>query len=175
MILQRVFQKKKSLDQVSIWFSYDLTISIKTTEVVYQPASGKPNMESTIAVKGQSLQAVDKSTYLGNTLLRVVHIDDDVNPKLVQHLADYMRVFGTKVELVFTHSCKYRSVVLPKLLYACETWIVHQRHGKRLNQYRFHTSCHKTFLKIKWQDRILQTSWKGQGCRVHIILWNWHS
>ena len=40
-------------------------------------------------------------TYLGSTLSRVVNIDDDVNtglPKLVQHLADYMEVFGIKVE-----------------------------------------------------------------------------
>ena len=32
----------------------------------------------------------------------------------------------------------YRSVVLPTLLYACETWTVYQRHAKTLNH--FHTS-----------------------------------
>ena len=46
----------------------------------------------------------------------------------------------------------YRSVVLPTLLYACETWTVYQRHAKRLNH--FHTSCLRKFLKVKWQDRI---------------------
>ena len=30
-------------------------------------------------------------------------------------------------------------MVLPTLLYACETWTVYQRHAKRLNH--FHTSC----------------------------------
>ena len=64
---------QKGVDQVSYSCdSYDLTISIKKTEVVYQPAPGKP----TITVKGQRLQAVDKCTYLRNTLSRVVHIDD---------------------------------------------------------------------------------------------------
>ena len=46
--------------------SYDLTISIKKTKVVYQPAPGKPYKEPTITVKGQRLQMVDKFTYLGS-------------------------------------------------------------------------------------------------------------
>ena len=45
--------------------------------------------------------------------------------------------------------------MLPTLLYACETWTVYQRHAKRLNH--FHTSCLRKLLKIKWQDRILDT------------------
>ena len=45
---------QKGVDQVSdSCDSYDLTISIKKTEVVYQPAPGKPYNESTITVKGQ--------------------------------------------------------------------------------------------------------------------------
>ena len=69
--------------------SYDLTISIKMTEVVYQPALGKPYKEPAITVKSQRLQVVDKFTYLRSTLSRIVHIDYEVNaglPKLVQHL-----------------------------------------------------------------------------------------
>ena len=56
---------QKGVDQVSdSCDSYDLTISIKKIEVVYQPAPGKPN----ITVRGQRLQVVDKFTYLGSTL-----------------------------------------------------------------------------------------------------------
>ena len=46
----------------------------------------------------------------------------------------------------------YKAVVLPTLLYACETWTVYQRHAKRLN--RFHLRCLRKLLKIKWQDKI---------------------
>ena len=54
---------QKSVDQVSdSCDSYDLTISIKKTGVVYQPAPGKPNKEPTITVKSQRLQVVDKYT-----------------------------------------------------------------------------------------------------------------
>ena len=58
----------------------------------------------------------------------------------------------------------YKAVVLPTLLYACETSTVYQRHAKRLNH--FHTSCLRKLLKIKWQDRIPDTEvLKRQGCR----------
>ena len=64
----------------------------------------------------------------------------------------------------------YRSVVLPTLLYASETWTVYQRHAKRLNH--FHTSCLRKLLKIKWQDRIPDTEvLKRAGMQsIHTLL-----
>ena len=147
---------QKGVDQVSdSCDSYDLTISIKKTDVVYQPAPGKPYKEPTITVKGQRLQVVDKFTYLGGTLSRVVHIDDEVNARIAkasQHLAGNVEVFGTEVESDDKKLKVYRSVVLPTLLYACETLTVYKRHAKRLSH--LHTSCLRKLLKIKWQDRI---------------------
>ena len=133
--------------------------SIKKTEVVYQPAPGKPNKEPTITVKGQQLQVVDKFTYLGSTLSRVVHIDDEVNARIAKASAAFGRLRGSiwdrnRIRLD-TKLKVYRSVVLPILLYACETGTVYQRHAKRLNH--FHTSCLRKLLKIKWQDRIPDT------------------
>ena len=75
--------------------SYDLTISIKKTEVVYQPASGKPYKEPTIIVKGQRLLVVDKFTYLGSTLSRVVHTDDEVNARIGKASAAFGRLRGS--------------------------------------------------------------------------------
>ena len=52
---------QKGVDHVSdSCDSYNLTISIKKTEVVYQPAPSKPYKESTNTVKGQRLKVVDK-------------------------------------------------------------------------------------------------------------------
>ena len=72
--------------------------SASKSEVVYQPAPGKPYKEPTVTVKGQRLQVVDKFTYLGSILSRVLHIDEvkKASPKLVQHLAGYVEVFGTE-------------------------------------------------------------------------------
>ena len=54
---------QKGVDQVSdSCDSYDLTITIKKTEVVYHPAPGKPYKEPTITVKGPRFQVVNKFT-----------------------------------------------------------------------------------------------------------------
>ena len=168
---------QKGVDQVSdSCDSYDLTISRKKTEVVYQPAPGKPHKKPT--AKGQRLQVVDKFTYLGSTLSRVVQIDDEANARIAKANAAFGQLRGSIWDRsgirLDTKLKVYRSVVLPTLLYACETWTVYQRHAKRLNH--FHISCLRKLLKIKWQDRIPGTdSWKRQGCRVYILFWNWHS
>ena len=45
---------QKGVDQVTdLRERYDLTISIKKTELVYQPAPKKPYKEPTLTVKGQ--------------------------------------------------------------------------------------------------------------------------
>ena len=62
--------------------NFQLTISTKKTEVVYQPAPGKPYSEPTITVNGQKLQVVDKFTYLGSTLSRTVHMMMRLQPEL---------------------------------------------------------------------------------------------
>ena len=101
-MLQQKRKLKKVVDQVSdSCDSYDLTIRIKKTEVVYQSTPGTPYKEPTITVKGQRLQVVDKFIYLGSTLSRVVHIDNEVNARIakpVQHLADYVGVYWIEVE-----------------------------------------------------------------------------
>ena len=146
---------QKGVDQVSdSCDSYDLSISIKKTEVVYQPAPGKPYKEPTSTVKGQRLQMEDIFTYLGSTLSRVVHIDDEVNAKIAKARAAFGRLRGSVWDRrgirLDTKLKVYKAVMLPTLLYACETWTVYQRHAKRLNH--FHTNCLRKLLKIKWQD-----------------------
>ena len=124
------------MDQVSdSCDSYDLTISIKKTEVVYQPAPGKTYKEVTIIVKGQRLQVVDKFTYLESTLSRVVHIDDEVNARIAKASTAFGQLRGSiwdRRGIRLDRKLKiYRSIVLPTLLYACETWTVYQRHAKK--------------------------------------------
>ena len=116
---------------------------------------------------------VDKFTYLGSTLFRVLHIDDEINARIAKASAAFGRLLGSVWDLsgirLDTKLKVYRSVVLPTLLYPCETWTVNQRHAKRLNH--FHTSCLRK-LKIKWQDRIPDTEvLKRAGMQsVHMLL-----
>ena len=76
-------------------------------------------------MKGQRLQVVDKFTYIGSTLSKVVHIDDEFNARIAKASAAFARLRGSIYDRsgirLDTKLKEYRSVVLPTLLYACET------------------------------------------------------
>ena len=71
-------------------------------------------------MKGQQLQVVDKFIYLGSTLSRVVHIDDEVNARVAKASAAFGRLrlfvlrFYGPVNPV--GSCRAQSVYLTTLL-----------------------------------------------------------
>ena len=92
---------------------------------------------------------VDKFTYLGSTLSRVVHIGDEVNTRIAETSAAFGRLRGSVWD-----RCGIRLDTELKL-YADETWTVYNRYAKRLNN--SHTSCLRKLLMIKWQDRIPDT------------------
>ena len=125
-------------------------------------------------MNAQKLQVVDKFTYLGSTLSRTVHIDDEVTARTAKASVAFGRLriniwerngirLDTKLKV-------YKAVVLPTLLYACETWTVYQRHAKKLNH--FHLSCLRKLLKIRWQDKIQDTEVlkKAKMQSVHTLL-----
>ena len=112
-------EMQKGVDQVSdSCDGYDLTISIKKTEVASLT-------RSPITVKGQRLQVVDKFTYLGNTLSRVVRIDDEVNARIAKASAAFGRLRGSVWDRsgikLDTKLKVYKDMVLPTLLYVSET------------------------------------------------------
>ena len=139
--------------------NFDLTISTKKTEVMHQPAPGKPYVEPKISIKGQRLNAVDKFTYLGSTLSRNVVIDDEINTRLAKASAAlgrlYKNVWDRRGITSMTKIKVYKAVVLTTLLYGCESWTVYQRHAKKLNH--FHTTRLRKLLGISWQERIPDT------------------
>ena len=76
---------QRAMEQVSQSYdNYDLTISTKNTEVVHQPAPGKLYNETTTTVNRQKLKVVDKFIYLGSTLSRAVHIDDEITARIAK-------------------------------------------------------------------------------------------
>ena len=46
----------------------------------------------------------------------------------------------------------YRAIVLPSLLYGCETWTCYRRHLRQLDQ--FHLRCLRKILGISWEERL---------------------
>ncbi|XP_005102894.1 uncharacterized protein LOC101847595 [Aplysia californica] len=125
--------------------NFGLTINTKKTEVLYESAPGQPYTVPHIMVKGQKLQAADHFTYLGSTLSRAVHIDAEINTRVAKASA----AFGRLRKNVWER----RGVSLSTKL---ETWTVYSRHAKQLN--RFHLSCLRKILRIRWQDKAPDTA-----------------
>ena len=46
----------------------------------------------------------------------------------------------------------YQAIVLPSLLYGCETWTCYRRHIKKLDQ--FHLRCLRKILRVSWKDHV---------------------
>ena len=103
-----------------------------------------------------------------------MHIDDEVTARTAKASVAFGRLRTNVWERngirLDTKLKVYKAVVLPTLLYACETWTVYQRHAKKLNH--FHLSCLRKLLKIRWQDKIPDTEVleKANMQRVHTLL-----
>ena len=88
-------------------------------------------------------------------------------PKLVQHLAGYVEVFGTEVESDLTQSWKYTD------RWCCQLYYTYAKLGQFTNGMpKDWTSCLRKLSKIKWQDRIPDTEvLKRAGMQsVHTLL-----
>ncbi|KAJ1179731.1 hypothetical protein NDU88_004965 [Pleurodeles waltl] len=145
--------------------NFSLTISSKKTEVLHQPALQKMYVEPTITAEGEILKAVERFTYLSSTLSRSVNIDDEVDTSFAK--ASYVFVWlkksvwerrGVKLS---TKLKMYKAVVLPTLLYACETWTVYEHHAKKLN--RFHMNYLRRLLNITRHNKIPDTDVLNQA------------
>ena len=139
--------------------NFGLTISTKKTEVLYQPAPGKSYTEPNIFINGNKIITVSRFTYLGSTLSQKANIDDEVNSRISKASTAFGRlhdsVWNRRGISTQTKLKVYRAVVLPTLLYACETWIVYQRHARLLNH--FHTKSLRKIINIKWQEKVPDT------------------
>ena len=81
--------------------NFQLTISTKKTEVVHQPAPGKPYREPTITVNGQKLQVVDKLPILEALSPEQCTLMMRSQPELRRpalHSADFAQMSGNEME-----------------------------------------------------------------------------
>ena len=153
---------QRSMDKLSAACdAFGLTISIKKTEVLHQPAqnTNRPQETPAITVNGQTLQTVSKFTYLGSTLTSDAQLDVEIENRVAKASRSFGRLRNTvrdRKGLKLTTKLKvYRAVVLTSLLYACETWTTYARHERILN--RFHIKSLKKILHIRWEEKVPDT------------------
>ena len=101
---------------------------------MHQPAPGKAYQEPNISVQGQRLKDVNKFTYLGSTLSRNIIIDNEVCARIAKASSAFGKLYPDDWNragiTMLTKLNVYKAIVIPILLYACETWTVYKRHAK---------------------------------------------
>ena len=139
--------------------NFGLTISTAKTEVLYQPAPGSEYTPPEILCNGKQLPTTEAFIYLGSTLSRQANIDKEIARRLAKASVSFgslrAKVWEKSGISVTTKLNVYKAVVLPSLLYGCETWTVYARHAKKLNS--FHMRCLRSILRIKWEDKVPDT------------------
>jgi hypothetical protein len=138
---------------------FGLTISLKKTEVLFQPRPGGPHIPPVVTIDGSELKAVNTFCYLGSTLSENAMIDDEITSRIGKASAAFgklqRRLWNSHAIKLSTKIAVYRAVVITTLLYGCETWTVYRRHIKRLA--KFHLRCLRKITNTKWQDQVPNT------------------
>ena len=136
--------------------NFGLTISLKKTEVLYQPPSREAYSRPHISIDGTNLNAVEHFTYLGSVISNDATVSKDLDNRLSKASSSFGRLSKRTWQ---SHSLRlstklqvYRVVVVTTLLYGTETWILYRKQIRLLE--RLHQRCLRSILGIKWQDHV---------------------
>lgn len=135
---------------------FGLTINVRKTQILCLPVHGIPAIPPSIIVNGNNLEVVDSFTYLGSNVATDCSLDTEITSRIAKATqafgALHSKLWNKRGIRCQTKLQVYQSVVLSTLLYASETWTYYRRHIRMLD--RFHQSCLRKILHIRWQDRI---------------------
>ena len=135
---------------------FGLTISIKKTEALYQPAPGNMYVPPAIKIDYKPLNAVENFKYLGS----IVSNNSSMDAEITARIAKATSAFGRLVKRVWTNRgirldtkiAVYRATVLTSLLYSCETWTLTRKQISRLE--KFHLATLRKIARIRWYHKV---------------------
>ena len=138
---------------------FGLTISLKKTEVLYQPPPGQPHSNPVLTIAGTELNSVKSFCYLGSVMSHDTSLDAEITSRIAKASAAFgslsrrlWRNHGIKLS---TKIKVYNAVVISSLLYASSTWTLYRRQVQQLES--FHMKCLRRTCGITWQLRIPNT------------------
>ena len=135
---------------------FGLTISIKKTEVLYQPARGKAYAPPNISIEGKQLKAVELFKYLGSIVSNDATADAEITARIAKATAAFgrltKRLWRNRNIRVGTKISVYKATVVTSLLFGCEAWTLKKAHIARLEQ--FHQFCLRRIARIKWFHKV---------------------
>ena len=114
-----------------------LKINTKKTEVVRQ--NSKSN--SRIVIDGHQLNEVDQFTYLGANVSKQGGAEDDSMNNIIHKarvsFIKLKKMWNSSKFALRTKLRLFKSLVLPVLLYGCETWKINEHYKKRMDTFQF--------------------------------------
>ena len=135
---------------------FGLTISIKKTEVLFQPAPGNMYAAPAVTIEGKLLNAVNNFKYLGSIVSNDTSMDDEITARIAKATAAYgrlvKRLWTNRGIQLNTKISVYRAAVLTSLLYGCETWTLTKKQVNRLE--KFHQTTLRKIARIRWFHKV---------------------
>ncbi|KAJ7417948.1 hypothetical protein WISP_61900 [Willisornis vidua] len=139
---------------------FGLKVSLKKTEVLYQPAAQEVFHHPHITIGESELKLVQQFTYLGS----IISSDSKIDKEIDYRLAKAYRAFGKLHKRVWsdkylkrsTKICVYRAIVLSTLLYGSESWVIYRHHLHLLKC--SHQHCLHSILNTHWSDYLTSVS-----------------
>ena len=108
----------------------------------------------TITIDNKPLANVEHFKYLGSTISCDGSLDREIDTRINkanQALGSLRNQVLSKHNIHQSTKLKvYNAVVLPSLLYGCDTWTLYRRHIKKLELFHMRAPC--SILGIRWQD-----------------------
>ena len=135
---------------------FGLQISLGKTEVLHQPAPKTAPKAPSINIEGETLANTNCFKYLGSIISSDGTLDKEIDARISKASQALGRL---KHKILKQHNIRlqtklkvYKAVVLPSLLYGCESWTLYRRQLNQLE--KFHQRALRSILGIHWQDRI---------------------
>ena len=153
---------------------FDLTISIKKTEVLCQPPPGVLLDKPSIIVNGQKLKTTKTFPYLGSTISDDAQLDHEIERRIAKASSSFGRL---KDRVWKSHDIKletkialFKAVVISMLLYGGETWTLYARHIKKLEA--FQQRSLRSIMRVKWEEKTPHSEVleRAKCCSIESIL-----
>ena len=123
--------------------AFDLTISLKKTEVLYQKPPRGTYHPPSISIGGNLLNTVEHFTYLGSVISNDATVAKDVNNRLAKASSSFgrlqKRVWKNHSLRLATKILIYRAAEVTTLLYGSQAWVLYRKQVQILE--RFHQRC----------------------------------
>ena len=152
---------EEALQHIVNRFSYAaknfcLTISLRKTEVLYQPLLRVSYSPPHLSIDGTDLNAVEHFTYLGSVISNAATVSKNLDNRSSKASSSFGRLskrVWQSHSLRFSPNLQvYRAVVVSILLYGAETLVLCRKQIRLLD--RFHQRCLLSILGIEWQDHM---------------------